>query len=79
MMRERTSDVHYPDDEIGRCFFTLQGVALIQKKTIAQNLFFFYLQWNEKSRNLDFIKEKYGTNKRIYALPDVDEFYVKLW
>ena len=22
------------------------------------------------------IKEKYGTNKRIHALPDVDEFYV---
>ena len=33
------------------------------------------LNENEKSRT-DFIKEKYGTNKRIHALPDVDEFYV---
>ena len=36
---------------------------------------FYLLNENEKSRT-DFIKEKYGTNKRIHALPDVDEFYV---
>ena len=36
---------------------------------------FYLLNENEKSRT-DFIKEKYGTNKRIHALPDVDEF---LW
>ena len=51
-----------------------QGVALIQK--IGSKLYSFYLlNENEKSRT-DFIKEKYGTNKRIHALPDVDEFYV---
>ena len=36
---------------------------------------FYLLNENEKSRT-DFIKEKYGTNKRIHALPDVDDFYV---
>ncbi|MBN2954947.1 DEAD/DEAH box helicase family protein, partial [Blautia massiliensis (ex Durand et al. 2017)] len=36
---------------------------------------FYLLNENEKSRT-DFIKEKYGANKRIHALPDVDDFYV---
>ena len=36
---------------------------------------FYLLNENEKSRT-DFVKEKYGANKRIHALPDVDDFYV---
>ena len=36
---------------------------------------FYLLNENEKSR-ADFVKEKYGANKRIHALPDVDDFYV---